>query len=269
MAPRAIPTDTYDPQYFPVLAAIEDRHFWFRARRRAIVAAIEPIVSGLAGGYHVLEIGCGTGSVLEAIEHACDKGRVVGMDIHAEGLRFARSRVGCPLVQADIRRMPFTEQFALIGMFDVLEHLPDDEQMLKDVYRIVRPGGALVLTVPALASLWSYADEASRHQRRYELDDLANRLTAAGFTIEFLTHYMSALGPFMRLTRRLLPLFARFRARGSDAARRLTYTELRVIPVVNWWFRLLLAPEARALRRRRPLQPGPSLLAIARKPLRA
>ena len=149
----------YDPYYFAPLAAIEDRHFWFRARNRTLAALLARLTAPLADGYRVLEVGCGTGNVLRVLEQTCRRGLVVGMDLYGEGLTFARGRTHCPLVRGDMSHPPFEARFDLIGLFDVLEHLADDRRVLRDVRAMLAPGGRLVLTVPAHPELWSYFDE--------------------------------------------------------------------------------------------------------------
>src|SRR6185437_2707886 len=120
----------YDPAHFAPLAAVEDRHFWFRARNRILSMLATQAVVELPNGYRVLEVGCGDGNVLRFLEQAWPNGLGVGMDYFGEGLAYARARCACPLVQGDLALPPFGKQFHLIGMFDVLEHMPDDLQVL-------------------------------------------------------------------------------------------------------------------------------------------
>ena len=134
MHPSSEPTHSYDPVYFSPLFEIEERHFWFRARNRIIGSLVEAETSQYPEGYRVLEIGCGTGNVLQLLENICRNGRVIGMDLFHEGLEFARRRVSCSLVQGDLHDSPFATQFQIVGMFDVLEHLSDDREVLQDVY---------------------------------------------------------------------------------------------------------------------------------------
>src|SRR5438876_230682 len=84
--------ETYDARDFERLFRIEDRHFWFQARNRILSAVFAQLVRNLPSGYTVLEVGCGTGNVLRHLEKACSRGTVVGMDLFAEGLKFARTR---------------------------------------------------------------------------------------------------------------------------------------------------------------------------------
>lgn len=261
--------DSYDPSYFSYLFEVEDRHFWFRARNRVISAAVSRVTAHLEPGYRFLEVGCGTGNVLRALEQTCKGGVVIGMDLFGEGLRYARRRVSCPLVQGDVHANPFGTRFEAIGLFDVLEHLPNDVEILRELRGLLKPGGALLITVPAHMSLWSYFDEASHHCRRYEQAELARKLKAAGYKIEFMSQYMATIFPLVWLGRRLAAFTRRKAKNAGESARRtqeLTVNELRIRPVVNGILAWLLEQEARLIARRRKLPLGTSLLAVARVP---
>src|SRR5580704_14188447 len=150
---------SYDPNLYESLVAVEDRHFWFRARNRAITAVFESLRDDLKPGYRVLEVGCGTGNVLRDLQTSAVGGNVIGMDLHMEGLRYARHRLDpAMLVQADADFPPFSVRFDVVGLFDVIEHLDDDVGVLRQLRQLVKPGGALMLTVPADPNLWSYFD---------------------------------------------------------------------------------------------------------------
>jgi SAM-dependent methyltransferase len=256
---------TYDPRVYPDLLAVEDRHFWFRARNRAIATVFEPIRASLAPGYRVLEVGCGTGNVLRILHAAAAGGTVVGMDIHLDGLRHARRRAGfLQLVEGDLWHPPFGVGFEVVGLFDVLEHFDDDMAALKALSRVLRDGGTLVLTVPADPNLWSYFDVASHHRRRYREDELRSKLTDSGYSVEYLTPYMSVLWPFVWLGRRAATL-RRPKPRTAEAAWDVAAADLRVRPVVGSMLELLLGYELGFLRRHRRLPSGTSLLAVARR----
>jgi SAM-dependent methyltransferase len=104
--------------------------------------------------------------------------------LYFEGLVNARSRGVKMLVRADMARFPFGSGFSLAGMFDVLEHIPDDRGALRSIYNALSPGGRLLLSVPAHQSLWSYFDEVANHCRRYELEGLRSRCLDAGFDVD-------------------------------------------------------------------------------------
>jgi 2-polyprenyl-3-methyl-5-hydroxy-6-metoxy-1,4-benzoquinol methylase len=265
---------SFDPGYFKRLFAIEDRHFWFAARNRVIATIASQIAAGLRPGYRVLDVGCGTGSVLRVLELACRDGMVLGMDLHAQALRYARERTRCRLVQADVHLAPFRAQFELVGMFDVLEHLADDMGVLRNLHGMLAPGGTLLLTVPAHSSLWSYFDEAAHHCRRYEPAELRRKLTRTGYQVEYLTQFNASLFPLIWLGRRLAVLIAcpardRRGAGHTDRSDDLALSELRVRPVVNELLAWLLTKEAALVARRCRLPIGASLLTIARKAWRS
>jgi SAM-dependent methyltransferase len=194
----------------------------------------------------------------------------MGMDLFAEGLAFARKRTSCHLVQGDLERPGFGVQFDLkfdlIGAFDVVEHLSDDLQVFRSLHSMLKPGGMLLLTVPAHQSLWSYFDEASHHCRRYELADLRRKLNEAGYDIEFISHFMATIYPLLWLVRRIRS--SRPRTRNSDSAdmdRALCLEELRIVPILNGLLTLVLMQEARLIKSRFALPFGTSLIVAARR----
>jgi SAM-dependent methyltransferase len=255
---------TYDPSYFAHLVAIEDRHFWFRTRNRIVSTLIRQITREAPRGFRVLEVGCGTGTVLHSLEKACPTGQVVGMDLFAESLYFARQRTSCPLVQGDALAPPFGAEFDVVGLFDVLEHLPNDAGVLRAMRNLLVPGGTLMLTVPANESLWSYFDDASHHCRRYEEDQLTAMVADAGFRIEYVTPFMALLLPVLWTTRRLSWLRHHKRHDDPSLADEMAMRDLRVVPLVNEVVLFLLQVEAWLLARRSHLPFGTSLLVVAR-----
>jgi SAM-dependent methyltransferase len=254
---------SYDPQFFAKIAAVEDRHFWFRARNRIIAAAVRSVVAELQPGYRVLEVGCGTGGVLRQLAEVCRGGEVMGMDLYPEAAAFARWRVSCPVTRGDVLNPPPLGEFDVVGVFDVLEHLPDDCSILRGLNRMLRPGEALLITVPAHMSLWSYFDVSSRHCRRYARNELAGRLRETGFRVEYLTEFMAIIFPLVWLGRRLK---GGRHTVDRKAATVKTADELKITPGVNSVLEFILSKEAHAVARRWRLPFGTSLLAIARKP---
>jgi SAM-dependent methyltransferase len=245
---------------FEELFSAEERHGWFRARNQIIAAVLRWATASLPPGYTALEIGCGTGNVLRVLNESHGAGKVVAIDRSFGGFRYARQRAPqSALVQADMHRAPFKIRFDLIGMFDVIEHLADDVGALRDVTRLLRPGGKLVLTVPAHMGLWSYADEFAGHYRRYARRELTEKLARAGLRVEYLTHCMVCLFPIMWVQRRLA---AWIHGRGREP-RELFFAELRPVPMFNEMLRWILTKEALAVGVRLVLPFGTSLLAVA------
>jgi SAM-dependent methyltransferase len=253
---------SYTPAFFEPLFAVEERHFWFRARNDLITAVCASLSAGLPPGYRVLEIGCGNGNVLRALERACPAGTVIGMDLFREGLGYARRRTAAPLLQGDMHRSPFGGRFELVGMFDVLEHLDDDIRVLRDLRELLADDGHLVLTVPAGQELWSYFDEAAHHRRRYGPAALSERLAATGYEVVRCTPFMLSLYPLVWAGRRVAAAMNRLRPSGEEA---LAVDELRVRPGVNELILGALQQETRLVAAGRDLPFGTSLLAVARR----
>lgn len=186
------------------LDPVEDRHFWFR-RRRSLIAHL--IATRVPDATSFCEVGCGNGSVLAHLATTLPDLRLCGVDASLAGLRHARRRLppGTRLLQADATDLPLTGEFDAAGVFDVLEHLDDDEAVLHSLHRALRPGGRLFITVPQHPWLWSWVDDASHHRRRYRRCELVARLRGAGFAVEHCTSYLVWLMPTLLLTRRRRP----------------------------------------------------------------
>jgi SAM-dependent methyltransferase len=262
-AAESISRGGYDPSFFKQLALIEDRHFWFRARNQLISMIARKLVTQLRPGYSVLEVGCGTGNVLRALRQACPDGMVVGLELWFDGLRFAQERSSAALVQGDVRHCPFGKPFDLIGMFDVLEHIPQESQTLAALRDALAPGGKLMLTVPAHQYLWSYFDQAAQHCRRYSSKEIRDKLVQAGFEVEFLSQFMSCIFPVVWIFRKIGNRRLRHNPENSKA---LTLTEFRVVPGINALLAGLLKLEANWIGRCHRLPIGTSLIVVARKP---
>jgi SAM-dependent methyltransferase len=191
--------DGFDPHGHDHLAAIEDRHFWFRCRRELLVALLARYAPRARA---FCEVGCGNGQVLAAIARARPDLALTGVEASLAGLRHARARLPrARLLQADATRLPFAGEFDAVGTFDVLEHIDDDAAVLASLRAALRPGGILLVTVPQHRWLWSAEDVAACHRRRYTRPDLARRLAAAGFTPLAWTSYLVWLLPLMAAAR--------------------------------------------------------------------
>lgn len=259
------PEASYDPSYFATLARVERRHFWFRGRNAVIAGLVRQITRQLPDGFRVLEVGCGTGNVLHGLREACQRGRVYGLDLHWQGLEFARREDDAALVQGDAHHAPFGVGFDLVGLFDVLEHLEDERAVLTDLRGLLQPGGALLVTVPADPALWSYFDEAAHHVRRYQPQQLRERLEENGFRVEYLSPYMLATYPAVRLGRWLAARASGYQAGESgETERQLVERELRITPGINAFLTWVLRAEAAWVAQRRRLPRGTSLIALAR-----
>jgi SAM-dependent methyltransferase len=247
--------DGFEGEFFEELAALEAGNFWFRSRNRLIAWALATY--GRADPT-VFEVGCGNGFVLAGLREANSGLRAAGGELFAEGLDIARRRLpGIPLYQLDIRRLPFDSEFDVVGAFDVLEHVAEDDLALHEVFRATKPGGILLLTVPQHAWLWSAADEHAHHQRRYAKGALLSQLRAAGFEIVHSTAFIALLLPLL--------LLARMRRRKVDDSYD-PLVELRLDGFVNNALELVTSLELAFTKRRLSWPLGGSLLVVARRP---
>jgi SAM-dependent methyltransferase len=197
--------DGYEVRFFENVARVEDESFWFAARNRLALWALE---KHFPSAEDVLEVGCGTGFFLATL--ALRGGLTLsGSDLLSAGLVRARGRApDARFLQMDVRRLPFDREFDLIFLLDVLEHVEEDEEALRSLHRALRPGGGLVVCVPQHAFLWGPADDFAHHKRRYSRADLVRKAKGAGFRILRSTSFVTLLMPLLvvaRLTRRRGP----------------------------------------------------------------
>jgi SAM-dependent methyltransferase len=255
----------YNPDDFAKLRPVEDTHFWFVGRNNILGAALGTVTADGSGPSSVLEIGCGTGNTLRVLRESLPTATLIGMDAFHTGLLHARGRTDARLVEGRIENMPFRRRFALIGMFDVLEHIEDEVAALCAIRRSLERDGRLMLTVPAGPALWSRYDEESQHQRRYTVRQLRKALSAAQFQVEYITYFMSLIYPAVWISRRLEGLFSGVSQRRTAPRQSAIERELHLPRVVNNVFRQLLRLEIPAVKRRYRLPFGTSILAIARR----
>jgi len=189
----------FEAGYFETLAKLEAGNFWFRARNRLVIWALRRY---FPEAKNFMEIGCGTGFVLSGIRNALPELALRGSEIFSAGLSFAATRVpDVELFQMDARRIPFREEFDVIGAFDVLEHIKEDEAVLAQMYQATRNGGGILITVPHHRFLWSASDDFARHARRYTTRELSRKVRNAGFEILRITSFVSFLLPLLAASR--------------------------------------------------------------------
>lgn len=239
------------PESFSWLAAAEPGFWWFEARNDIIVWAMQKWCRGMRS---FLEVGCGTGFVSARIAQAFPAAEISAAELYCEALPFVRRRLpSAQLYQLNAERLPFREEFDVVGAFDVVEHIERDERVLQEMRRALVRGGTIVLTVPQHPFLWSRFDTYGHHKRRYTRQELTRKLTAAGFRVVEMRSFVSLLMP-LQLASRLMPASKEYDPR----------TEFQIGSVTNGVLRGVMRVETRLIRAGLSLPFGGSLLAVAR-----
>jgi SAM-dependent methyltransferase len=240
------------PDELHAMLAIDEEHWWYRGRRRVLRAELDRLP--LAPHARLLDAGCGSGRTLDELARY---GRASGVDLSPEAVETARRRGHDDVHVARIEELPFADaSFDAVTCLDVVEHTPDDRATLAELLRVTRPGGLLLVTVPAYQALWSWHDEVNRHYRRYETRSLRAAARDAGWDLVTDTHFNSLLLPPAAAVR----LAQRRRLRHAHSDLSLTP------PSLNGVLELPLRLESRFVAAGIPLPAGLSLLAVLRRP---
>ena len=244
----------FNAAIYDELAQLEVRNFWFRSRNRLIAWALKRY---FGGARNFLEIGCGTGYVLSGVAAALPALKLFGSEVSSSGLGYASKRVPqAQLMQMDARNIPFADEFDVIGAFDVIEHIEDDRQVLRQIHRALAADGGVLLTVPQHPFLWSEYDVRAHHVRRYRARELKDKVINAGFRIARMTSFVTLPLPLMALSR----LIQRAPGRAYDP-----FAELRLRSSANAVLEKILGLERSLIASGISFPLGGSLLLVARK----
>ncbi len=230
----------------------EDRHWWYRGRRSVLEKVIERL--RLPARARILDAGCGSGrNMVELTRH----GTVTGIELSPASVALARGRAVGDVIEGSVLEMPFeSASFDLAVSLDVIEHLEDDLAALRELRRVVAPGGALLVTVPAYQWLWSGHDEINHHFRRYTRRTLRQVAEQAGWETVRTTYFNSLLLP-IAIVLRVMDRFSKTTTESS--------LDLWVPPApANWLLERPLALEAAAIARGGRIPAGLSLLTLFR-----
>src|SRR5215211_4389296 len=181
-----LPREMMDHTY-PILFSVEQSHWWHIGRRKILAEFVEAICRDVTDRRaRILDVGCGTGANLLLLAKYGDG---EGVDVSEDALAFCRER-GLEKVKLGAgEELPYDDgTFDLVTAFDVVEHMDNDLAGLREMRRVLRPGGRVLLFVPAFMFLWGLQDDVSNHRRRYRLPELQRVLERAGFEIERTTY---------------------------------------------------------------------------------
>lgn len=255
-------------EHTPVLTVLEeDRHAWFAGRTRAILKYLDAELGPQQPGQprRVLDIGGGAGNMAHHLAHY---GQVIGIDYHPRPLPVAAMR-GLTVCQGGGDALPFPDNsFDLAALLDTVEHIPDEFGVFQECRRVLKPGGKLVVTVPAFMWLWSYNDEINAHQRRYTAPELQQKLEISGLRVRRISYNNFFLFPLVAGLRLLRPHQPQLASphEGDSESEAAYQVEMEAIPEpantllhgVGWLEAELVA--------RMSLPFGVSVLCVAEKP---
>ncbi len=239
------------PSVYEKMRQTDEVHWWFVARRKILRAALQRLT--LPQNAQILEVGCGPGGNLEMLQAF---GTVSAVEPDSSACRVASDRSGIEVVQGNLPdELPFEEQsFDLIAALDVIEHVERDCESVAALTQLLKPGGAMIVTVPAYQWLWSEHDEEHHHKRRYVRAEIARLMRSAQLDVIRCGYFNTLLFPLVTLIRVSKKLFGFPRGADDDLPGALVNTVLQRI----------MASE-RALMGLFPLPFGTSILCIGRR----
>jgi SAM-dependent methyltransferase len=231
------------------MAELDDRHWWYCARRK-IIADLIRREARLPPNPQILEIGCGTGHNLAMLSGF---GHVEGLELDEEARTISQERLGRSIMSSPLPELAGVPErhYDLIGAFDVIEHINDDQAALASIATRLKPDGRFIMTVPAHQWMWSAHDAVNHHKRRYSRRSLKALIEGSPMKLEKLGYFNSLLFPLAVAER------ATSRLRGKENA------DVKLPPApLNMALEKVFAAE-RYLAGRLPLPPGLSLFAVA------
>lgn len=234
---------------YEAMAEHDERHWWYRARREVVAALIERAVKPPKSA-RLLEIGCGTGHNLAMLGKF---GEVDALEVDDIARGMAEERLGRPVLSAPLPELAGLpdDRYDVVAALDVIEHIPDDDAALEGIARVLKPGGKLVMTVPAHQWMWSAHDVVNHHHRRYSKSDLKRLIEGSPLQLDLVGYLNSLLFP-VAVAQRLASKIS-----GKDDANLAPPAE-----PINQALERVFAAERRVIGRV-PLPPGLSLFAVA------
>ncbi len=202
-----------DPRAYEVVHELEESHWFFVARRRIIARLLDDLLEG-QDHPAMLDVGCGTGATVSLLERY---GTVTAIDVSVQAIQYCKEQGRSRLCQADGSCLPFAdESFDLVTALDLLEHVEDESEGLRELSRVLKSGGRILLSVPAFMFLWSDFDRFSGHYRRYSKRELRRSVEEAGFEVTKLSYFNTILFPVVWGVRVVKRFIGQRGSSGSD-----------------------------------------------------
>jgi ubiquinone/menaquinone biosynthesis C-methylase UbiE len=256
----AVQNNDYSSESFEVLFNAENSNFWFISRNKVIEYLFRKYL-GKKTNYKVLEVGCGTGYVLTGLSKNKNY-NLTGAEIYLEGLKYARQRLpDVEFIQMDATCMPFKSEFDAVGAFDVLEHIQEDELVIANIFSAIKEGGFFFVSVPQYKFMWSYLDDIAFHKRRYNRNELKEKIERAGFKVKYIGSFVFALFPAMFISR----LIKKQKKIKEFDTHHEMYHELYLSPFLNSLFKLIMKVDELLIKTGISLPFGGSLVLVAEK----
>ena len=247
--------DDYHAQGLENLYHAEEKHFWFISRKKFIYQMMSKYIHFDA---KVIEVGAGTGNVSHYLLEQGYKDVSVG-EMHFNGLRYAKQQYGIKeCLQFDLFNAPYVDEYDVVCMFDVIEHIADENAALKKIYQMLKTDGKIVLTVPAHMWLWNREDAIAGHKRRYSKKYIKQILVKNGFEIVEIKFFFIFITPLLFLRTVL------HKDSGKAISSKEYHQEISISPILNTLL-LYLSSFENKISRWLPNVLGGSLFVIARK----
>lgn len=233
---------------FDEMAELETSHWWFCARRDIISQVLNKYIRD-RNNLRILDVGCGTGSYLKLLKKF---GQVLGLEPNKSMAEYCQNQDSV-IINCQIESYQSKQKFDLVTVFDVLEHIADDQKVIKTLTDLLNKDGYLLLTVPACKRLWSRHDLACHHHRRYEAQDIT-RLLQDDFRLIYISYYNFFLFPFIFAGLKLKHLFK------SDQLPAKLPNKL-----INWLLYRIFSSERKIIASGKNMPFGVSIIALAQK----